>query len=89
MSLQSYPIFSTLWIVVHQAPLSMDFSRQEYWSASLFPSPGDLPDPGTKPMSLALAGRFFTTESPGKACWFLRAAVTNHHRSVVAQNNVD
>ena len=45
------------------------FSRQEYWSGLLFPAPGDLPDPGIKPMSLvspALAGRFFTTEPPGK-----------------------
>ena len=41
-------------------------SRQEYWSGLPFPSPGNLPNPGIKPMSLALAGRFFTTESPGK-----------------------
>ena len=47
-----------------QAPLLMGISRQEYWSGLPFPSPGDLPDPGLKPMSLAspaLAGRFFTT----------------------------
>ena len=44
----------------------MGFSRQEYWSGLPFPSPGDLPDPGIKPMSLALAGRFFTSEPPGK-----------------------
>ena len=51
-----------------QAPLSMGFSRQEYWSRLPFPPPGDLPDPGIKPASLvspALAGRFFTTEPPG------------------------
>jgi len=42
------------------------FSRQECWNGIPFPSPGDLPDPGIKPMSPALAGRFFTTESPGK-----------------------
>ena len=53
MSLQSYPIFSTLWIVVHQAPLSSGFSRQEYWSGMSFPSPGDLPDTGIKPTSSA------------------------------------
>ena len=55
---------TTLWTVAHQAPLSMGFSRQEYWSKLPFP-PGDLPDPGTEPMSSvfpALAGRFFTTE---------------------------
>ena len=49
-----------------QARLSMGFSRQEYWSGLPFPPPGDLPDPGIKPASLALAGRFFTTEPPGK-----------------------
>ena len=49
-----------------QAPLSMGFSRQEYWSGLLFPSPGDVPDPGIKPASHTLAGRFFATEPPGK-----------------------
>ena len=49
-----------------QAPLSMGFSRQEYWSGSPFPTPGDLPNPGIEPVSPALAGRFFTTEAPGK-----------------------
>ena len=44
----------------------MGFSRQEYWSRLLFPSPGDLPDPSIKPMSPALAGGFCTTEPPGK-----------------------
>jgi len=47
----------------------MEFSRQEYWSGLLCPPPGDLPDPGIKPMSPAspaLAGGFFTTEPPGK-----------------------
>ena len=41
----------TPWTVAHQAPLSMGFSRQEYWSGLSFPSPGDLPDPGIKPRS--------------------------------------
>ena len=61
--------FGTLWTVVHQAPLSMGFSRQEYWSGSPCSPLGDLPDPGIEPTSLgapALAGRFFTTEPPGK-----------------------
>jgi len=44
----------------------MEFSRQEYWNGLPFPTPGDLPDPGNEPSSPALAGRFFTTESPGK-----------------------
>ena len=49
----------------YQAPLSMRFSRQKYWSRLPFPSPGDLPDPGIKPASPTLADRFFTTEPPG------------------------
>ena len=56
-------LFATLWTVAQQAPLSMGFSRQEYWSGLPFPPPGDLPNPGIKPMSLAypaLTSRFFT-----------------------------
>ena len=56
----------TPWIVACQAPLSMGFLRQEYWSGLPFPSPGYLPDPGMEPESPALAGEFFTTEPPGK-----------------------
>ena len=56
----------TSWTVPHQAPLSMGFSRQEYWSGLAFPSPGNLPNPGVKPVSPSLAGRFFTTEPLGK-----------------------
>ena len=62
-------LFVTLWTVARQAPLSMGFSRQEYWTGLPHPSPGDLPNPGIKSASLkspALAGRFFTTEPPGK-----------------------
>ena len=59
----------TPWTVACQAPLTMGFPRQEYWSGLPFPSSGDLLDPGIEPMSPAsptLAGRFFTTEPPGK-----------------------
>ena len=55
----------TPWTVAHQAPLSMGFSRQEYWSGLPCPPPGDLPNPGIEPASLmspALAGRFFTIQ---------------------------
>ena len=58
--------FATSWIVAHQTPLSMGFPRQEYWSGLPFPSPGDLLDPGIEPTSPALAGGFYTTESPRK-----------------------
>ena len=50
------------WTVVHQAPLSMESSSQEYWSGEPFPSPGDLTDLGIKPVPLALAGVLLTTE---------------------------
>ena len=46
--------FGTPWTITHQAPLSMGFPRQEYWSGLPFPSPGDLPSPGTEPTSPAL-----------------------------------
>ena len=59
-------LFVTLWTVASQAPLSVEFSRQEYGSRLLFPTAVDLPDPGIEPTSLALAGRFFTTELSGK-----------------------
>ena len=52
--------------IAPQAPLSMGFSKQEYWSGLSFPSLGHLPDPGIEPVSPAWAGRFFTTEPPGK-----------------------
>ena len=58
--------FAIPWTVTHQASLSMGFPRQEYWSGLPFPSPGDLPNSGTKPVSPALAGGFLTTEPPGK-----------------------
>ena len=62
---------ATPWTVACQAPLSMEFSRQEYWSSLPYPPPGDLPDPGIEPRSpesqSALADRFFTTGPPGKS----------------------
>ena len=57
-------LFATTWTIAHQAPLSMGFSWQEYWSGMLCPPPGDLPDPWIEPVSLkspALAGMLFTT----------------------------
>ena len=67
---RSHLTFETPGTVTHQAPLS--FSRQEYWSGLLFPSPGDIPNPGIEPTSPALADRFFTTKPSGKprACTF-------------------
>ena len=62
-------LFATPWTVAPQAPLSMGFPRQEYWSGLPFPSPGGVPDLGLEPVSLmflALAGKFFTTVPSGK-----------------------
>ena len=56
----------TPWIAAHQAPLSMEFSRQEYWSGLSFPSPGDPPDPGIEPSSPALQADSLLTEPSGK-----------------------
>ena len=78
-------LFATPWTVAQQAPLSMGFPRQEYWSGFPFPSPGDLPHTGMEPESPTVAGGFFTTEPPGRppascflfhtagALWFLDA----------------
>ena len=60
---------ATPWTVAHQAPLFMGFSRQEYWSGVPFSTPGDLPNPGIEPVSLAtpaLAGGFFTNCCPSR-----------------------
>ena len=65
-SFSSVRLLATPQTVAHQAPLSMGFSTQEYWSRLQLPAPGDLPDPGIEPTSLALAGGFFTTEPPEK-----------------------
>ena len=56
----------TLRTVAHQAPLSMEFSRQEYWSRLPYPPPGDLPDPGIEPRYPALEADALTSEPPGK-----------------------
>ena len=66
-SLSRVRLFETPWTVVHQAPLSMGFSRQEYWSGLPFPSPGDLPDPGIEARSPALQANTLTSEPPGKS----------------------
>ena len=58
--------WATPWTVAHQAPLSMGFSRQEYWSGLPYPSPGGMPDPGIKPRSPALEADALISEPPGK-----------------------
>ena len=63
---QSCQTLATPWTVAHKGPLSMGFSRQDYWSGLPFPSPGDLPDPGIEPMTPALQADSLPTELGGK-----------------------
>ena len=65
-SLCRVQLFMTSWTVAYQAPPSMGFSSQEYWSGLPFPSPGDLPDPGIEPGSPALQADALPSEPPGK-----------------------
>ena len=64
-SLSHVQLFVTPWAVAYQAPQSVEFSRQEYWSGSPFPSPGDLPNPGIEPGSPALQADALPSEPPG------------------------
>ena len=65
-SLSRVQLFATPWTVAYQASPSMGFSRQGYWSGLLFPSPGDLPDPGIEPGSPTLQADALLSEPPGK-----------------------
>ena len=66
MCLVAQSLFATPWTVAHQAPLSVEFTRQEYyWSGELFPSPGNLPNPGIKLRSPAMQADSLPSELPG------------------------
>ena len=65
-SLSRVRLFAIPWTVSYKAPLSMEFSRQEYWSGLPFPSPGDLPNPEIEPGSPTLQADAFPSEPPGK-----------------------
>ena len=76
---QSRPTLSTPWTVAHQAPLSMGFSRQEYWSGLPCPPPGYLPNPGIQPRSPALQADSLPPEPPGKrvdCCFYIISTAT-------------
>ena len=78
-------LFVTPWTVAHQAPLFMRFSRQEYWSGLPCPSPGDLPDPGIKPRSLALQADYLPSEISGgpklsDSCLYKRERHRHRHK---------
>ena len=68
----------TPWTAACQAPPSMGFSRQEYWSGLPFPSPGDLPDPGIEPRSPALEADALASEPPGKPNWSSQGDINFH-----------
>ena len=84
---------ATPWTVACQAPWSMKFSRQEYWSGLPFPTLGDLPDQGIKPKSLAspaLAGRFFITAPPGKPINRLHISKYNSNKiDKISRRNIE
>ena len=81
-SLSRVQLSASPWTAAHRASLSMGFPRQEYWSGLPFASPGNLPNAGIKPLSPALAGRFFTAEPPGKPTEFCRR---KQHLSLCSQ----
>ena len=87
-------LFATPWTVAYQAPPSMGFSRQESWSGLPFPSPGDLPDPGIEPRSLALQADALLSEPPGKLIpksWAIpkaRAACLRQTQSIARYDNL-
>ena len=80
--------FATPWTVTCQAPLTVGFSRQDYWSGFPFPPPGNLPDPGIQPTSVALAGGFFTTEPPGNP-YSVRTSISKNNSVLILLPSVD
>ena len=81
-------LFATPWTVAYQAPPSVGFSRQEYWSGLPFPSPEDLPNPGIEPGSPALQADTLTSEPPGKPLPLLKTLVIISGLNCVIQENL-
>ena len=81
-------LFATPWTAARQAPLSMEFSRQEHWGGLPFPTPGDLPGPGIEPTTPALAGGFFTTVPPGRPQENPWRALKGHRASLLFSNQL-
>ena len=73
----------TPWTVACQVPLSMEFSKQEYWSGLPFPSPGDLPDPGIKPRTPAMQADSLPTELPGDSQIYMFTRAILVHRTFI------
>ena len=86
---QSCPTLATPWTVTPQVPLSMGFSRQEFWSVLPFPSPGDLPNPGTEPRSPALLTNSLPSEPLGReAPSFIEEKPDKHCLNQVSKGNI-
>ena len=75
-------LYATLWTATHQAPLSMGFSRQEYWSRLPCPPPEDLPNPGTEPASSALQVASLPTEPPGNPPGNIYYSANSHQNTI-------
>ena len=89
-ALSCIQLFATPWTVDHQTPLSMEFSRQEYWSGLLFPTAGDLPDPGIEPTPLTLAGRLLPLcyrGAPTYVCGASQVALVVKNPSTIVGDN--
>ena len=76
-------LFGTPWTVAYQAPLSMGFSWQEYWSVLPFPSTGNLADPGSEPRSPALQADTLLSEPPGKPPLLLLLLLLKHNLNMI------
>ena len=87
-SLSRVRLFVTPWTVAYQAPLSVGFSRQEYWSGLPFPSPGDLPDPGIEPGFPTLEADALTSEPPGKTRYQLQEKKSVRNTNIWRLNNI-
>ena len=85
---QSCPTLCSPWTVAHQAPPSMGFSRQEYWSGLPFPSPGDLPDPGIEPRSPTLQADALTSAPAGKLSYGRGIFKWDDQRSLLWRNAI-
>ena len=84
-SLSRVRLFATPWTVAHQAPPSMEFSRQEYWSGLPFPSPGDLPNLGIEPWSPTLWADALPSEPPETDCIIKLPKIQLERRKHTAQ----
>ena len=80
-SLSRVQLFATLWTAAYKAPLSMEFSRQEYWNGLPFPSPEDFPHPGIEPRSPALQADALPSEPPGKPLVYKGPSYMNKKKS--------